>query len=179
MRLLKQQCPVLMLFLNWATYIGGVIFWVFQKDYVAALAWLALVPLGWWAYIRVFPAISRYIGYGSINDRPAVKLDRAAVKVVHYTAQGCPFCPVVKRRLLALQEQMAFDLEEVDVTLRPDLLIAKGIRAVPVVEVGGQRLIGHATSEQLAALIRSGMSKHKTNAIALRDTKIERISMPL
>jgi glutaredoxin len=179
MKLLKQQCPVPMLFLNWAAYIGGVIFWVLQKDYAAALAWLALIPLGWWAYIRVFPAISRYVGYGSIEDRPAIEVSRAAVKVVHYTAQGCPFCPVVKRRLLALQEKMAFDLEEVDVTLRPALLIAKGIRAVPVVEVGEQRLIGHATSEQLAALIRNGPSKQKTNGIARQDAKMERISIPL
>ncbi len=166
MRLLKQQCPVLMLFLGWAAYVVGVMFWFLQKDYFAALAWLVLVPLGWWAYIRVFPAISRYVGYGSIDDRPANEVDRAAAKVIHYTAQGCPFCPVVKRRLLALQEKMAFDLEEVDVTLRPDLLIAKGIRAVPVVEVGEQRLIGHATSEQLAALIRKGAGEQIKNRVA-------------
>lgn len=59
-----------------------------------------------------------------------------------YTAVGCPFCPLVKQRLLALQVQMGFELEEVDVTLKPDLLIAKGIRAVPVVEVGEQRVVG-------------------------------------
>jgi hypothetical protein len=77
-----------MLFLSWAAYAVGVIFWVLQKDYVAALAWLALVPLGWWAYIRVFPAISRYVGYGGIEDRPAVEVNLAAVKVVYYTAPG-------------------------------------------------------------------------------------------
>jgi hypothetical protein len=35
---------------------------------------------------------------------------------------------------------------------RPVILVAKGIRAVPVVEVGGRRLDGNATSEQLAGL---------------------------
>jgi hypothetical protein len=45
-------------------------------------------------------------------------------------------------------EKMSFNLQEVDVTLRPVFLVAKGIRAVPVVEVGGRRLDGNATSEQ-------------------------------
>lgn len=38
------------------------------------------------------------------------------------------------------------------------MLIAKGIHAVPVVEVREQRLVGHATSEQLATLIRGSPS---------------------
>jgi hypothetical protein len=54
---------------------------------------------------------------------------------------------------MALREQMEFSLEEVDVTLKPGVLIAKGIRAVPVVEAGDHRLAGNATSEQLAELI--------------------------
>jgi hypothetical protein len=48
---------------------------------------------------------------------------------------------------------MNFSLEEVDITLRPGILVAKGIRAVPVVEVGDRRLDGNATSAQLADLI--------------------------
>jgi glutaredoxin len=74
-----------------------------------------------------------------------------------YTALGCPFCPVVKQRLIALSDQMSFPLKEIDVTLKPSLLAAKGIRAVPVVEAGERQLVGNATSEQLAALI-SGIS---------------------
>mgnify|MGYP005848395887 CR=1 FL=1 len=70
-----------------------------------------------------------------------------------YTALGCPFCPVVKRRLLALQSQLGFELTELDVTARPGLVTAKGIMSVPVVEVGETRLVGNATSEQLARLI--------------------------
>jgi glutaredoxin len=158
MKLLKQQCPMLMLYLSWAIYAGGLIFYALQKEFVPALVWLVVLPLAWWAYIRVFPALSRFLGYGKVDDKPAKSVERAPIKVAYYTAQGCPFCPIVKRRLLALQEKMAFDLEEVDVTLRPDLLIAKGIRSVPVVEAGNQKLTGNATSEQLAALIRSGVS---------------------
>ena len=47
---------------------------------------------------------------------------------------------------------MGFKLETVHVTYRPELL-GKGIRAVPVVEVDGRRLVGNATTDQLAALI--------------------------
>ena len=54
---------------------------------------------------------------------------------------------------------MGFELTETDVTLRPDLLIAKGIRALPVVEVGDARWVGNATSQQLAAFITSHSSE--------------------
>ena len=70
-----------------------------------------------------------------------------------YTGLGCPFCPIVKTRLQELQTRMGFSLTDVDVTLKPNLLISKGIRALPVVEVGDTRIVGNATSEQLAALI--------------------------
>ena len=50
---------------------------------------------------------------------------------------------------------MGFKLKEIDVTLKPDLLISKGIKALPVIEVGKNKLTGNATSEQLALLISS------------------------
>jgi hypothetical protein len=36
--------------------------------------------------------------------------------------------------------------------------MAKGIRSVPVVEVGDHRLVGNSTTEQLAALIARGQA---------------------
>jgi glutaredoxin len=149
----KQQCYLAMIYLNWIVLAGGLGFFIFKGFYVLALAWLALLPLAMWAYIRVFPSLSQFMGYGRVDDQPAQRLGRVPTKVTLYTALGCPFCPVVKRRLMALREQMEFSLEEVDVTLDPGLLIAKGIRAVPVVEAGDRRLAGNATSEQLAELI--------------------------
>jgi len=149
----KQQCYLAMIYLNWIVLAGVLGFFIFKGFYVLALAWLALVPLAMWAYIRVFPSLSQFMGYGRVDDQPAQRLGRVPTKVTLYTALGCPFCPVVKRRLMALREQMEFSLEEVDVTLDPGLLIAKGIRAVPVVEAGDRRLAGNATSEQLAELI--------------------------
>jgi CBS domain-containing protein len=48
---------------------------------------------------------------------------------------------------------MDFTLEKIDVTLKPQVLISKGISAVPVVEVLNGLLVGNATTEQLAELI--------------------------
>ena len=70
-----------------------------------------------------------------------------------YSFFSCPFCPIVLARLRALQEQMGFALKVIDVILKPQTLLAKGIKSVPVVEVGDHRLVGNSTTEQLAALI--------------------------
>jgi hypothetical protein len=37
---------------------------------------------------------------------------------------------------------------------------SKGIRSVPVVEVGGSRLVGNATTEQLAEMIAGATASH-------------------
>jgi len=144
------------IYLSWAILVAGLVFFALKGDYAFVGLWLVVAPLALWAYIRFFPAISLYIGYGRVDDQSPQAVSQVHAKVTLYTALGCPFCPMVKRRLLALQTEMGFNLEEVDVTLKPDLLIAKGIHAVPVIEVGEQRLVGHATSEQLANLIRNG-----------------------
>ena len=100
------------------------------------------------------------MGYGKVDDKPAHDAERpelqhnsTAVRVTLYTALGCPFCPIVEKRLQALQKSMNFEIEKTDVTLRPGLLASKGIRAVPVIEVGERRIQGNATSEKLASLI--------------------------
>jgi predicted DsbA family dithiol-disulfide isomerase len=95
------------------------------------------------------------MGYGSVADQAAKDVGSSSAKVVLYTGIGCPFCPLVKRRLSELQLKMGFELKEIDITFKPDLLISKGIRALPVVEVGKVQWIGNATSEQLADFIRS------------------------
>jgi predicted DsbA family dithiol-disulfide isomerase len=93
------------------------------------------------------------MGYGSVQDQPATKVARTSVRVVLYTGVGCPFCPIVERRLKELQSKMDFDLGQVDITLKPGLLISRGIRALPVVEIGEARRVGNGTSEQLAQFI--------------------------
>ncbi len=150
---MPQRCPMAFIYLSWALLIGGLAFFLLTGRYGFAVAWVVAVPLAGWAYVRTFPRTSRFLGYGRVDDRPAERVAPTRAAVTFYAALGCPFCPVVKRRLQALRERMGFELREIDVTLRPDLLKAKGIRSVPVVEVDGRQKVGHATTEELAALI--------------------------
>jgi glutaredoxin len=80
----------------------------------------------------------------------------APVAVNFYSFFSCPFCPIVLARLQALQQESSFTLKKFDLTLDPRMLLAKGIRSVPVVEVGDHRLVGNSTTEQLAGLIALG-----------------------
>lgn len=150
--LLKQECPLAFVVLAWSMYIAGAGLLLILRQWLLAAAWIVVAPTTMWAYIRCFPAIAPWMGYGRVDDVPAVATLSAAT-VTLYTALGCPFCPIVQRRLRELQTTMRFDLREVDVTTRPDILTRKGIWSVPVVEVGERRLVGHATTERLAHFI--------------------------
>lgn len=150
---MKQQCYLAAIYLNWIIFAAGTIFLLVDHRYLLALAWIVAVPLAMWGYVRVFPSLSQAMGYGRVDDAPSRVTGQARTEVRLYTALGCPFCPIVKQRLSALAAKMGFTLTEVDVTLKPGLLVARGIRAVPVVEVDERRLAGNATSEQLAELI--------------------------
>lgn len=153
-QLLPQRCPIAFLYVTWLLYLAGLIFFPVVGDYIAAVAWLVALPAALWAYVRLFPHICEYLGYGRVDDVAPASVERRPVRVTVYTSLGCPFCPIVESRLKALQQDMGFELEQVDVTLRPYTVTAKNIRSVPVVEVGNRRLVGHATTRELAALIR-------------------------
>jgi glutaredoxin len=106
------------------------------------------------AYVRWFPRISRWVGYGSVADEPVEAMPaHSASQVMLYTANVCPFCPLVRDRLQRLQQQIGFELHEVDVTFRPGLVQSKGFRAVPVVEIDSPQVVGNVTSAELAALL--------------------------
>jgi glutaredoxin len=75
--------------------------------------------------------------------------------VTLYTASVCPFCPIIRRRLAELQRQHAFEVREIDITFRPEIVRAKGLRSVPVLEANGRLLVGNATSAQIAEFLRS------------------------
>jgi len=138
---------------SWIILLAGFIFWIYERNIVQAFVWVGFVSLFLWLYVRYFPKVSTLMGYGSVADVPAKDIQRSATKVVLYTGVGCPFCPLVRQRLKELQSKIGFELAELDVTLRPQLAIAKGIRALPMVEVGGAQWIGNATSQQLADFI--------------------------
>jgi len=152
---MKQQCHIFFVYGSWLTLLGGFIVYLIHGNILQAILWVFFIALFLWLYVRNFPSISRFMGYGSVDDQPAKNTQPLNTKVFIYTGLGCPFCPLVKTRLNGLQSKMGFDLKEIDITFKPDILIAKGIRALPVVEVGEARWVGNGTSEQLAAFITS------------------------
>jgi glutaredoxin len=162
MQFKQQQCNVVGLALGLIAYPAGLGYFVYQHQWVVALLWMVGLPGLRWALYHFFPGISRFLGYGRIADTfsstPPLPADpqAAPVAVNFYRFFSCPFCPIVLARLQALQTQMGFTLKMIDVTLKPQTLMTKGIRSVPVVEVGDRRLVGNATTAQLAALIALG-----------------------
>ena len=149
----KQQCTVVGLILSWVAYPGAAGWLAYAHGWAVAGVWLVMVPIIRWMLFRHFASVSRFLGYGRITDAAPASVPHAAVLVRFYSFFSCPFCPIVLQRLLALQKEMGFTLEQVDVTRQPQLLVSKGILAVPVVEAGERRLVGNATTEQLAELI--------------------------
>jgi glutaredoxin len=150
---MKQQCNIAFIYGSWFILLCGLVFYLIQGNVLQAVLWVFFIALFLWLYVRYFPSISRFMGYGSVADQQATNVQPSHVKVIFHTGLGCPFCPLVKRRLHELQSRMGFELSEIDITLKPDVLIAKGIRALPVVEVAEARWVGNATSEQLATFI--------------------------
>jgi glutaredoxin len=142
----------------WLTWLGLPLLALvvgLRVGIVAGLCVLAAGVVGQVLYVRWFPRLSRVMGYGSLEDSPAPALPAGSSlpSVTFYTASVCPFCPIVRRRLAELQRKVAFTVQEVDVTFRPELVRAKGLRSVPVLEAGGEYLVGNVTSAQIAALL--------------------------
>jgi Glutaredoxin-like domain (DUF836) len=152
---MKQQCHISFVYGSWLILVCGFTFYIIQGRYLQAGFWVFFTALFLWLYVRYFPKLSRYMGYGSVADQPAKNTQPINTKVFLYTGIGCPFCPLVKKRLVELSVKMGFELIEIDVTFKPDILKAKGIRALPVIEVAKALWVGNATSEQLATFIRS------------------------
>lgn len=153
----EQACTVRSLYFSGAVgavgYIVGLAYFAYRTQWTALLLCLILLPSVKWAYVRFFPRISKWKGYGRVEDRLPQSVNKAPVEVTYYSLLGCPFCPIIGQRLKALQKKMGFALTRIDLTLNPQMAASKGIRSVPVVEVGKDRLIGNATTEQLAELI--------------------------
>ena len=59
---MKQQCYLAAIYLNWLVLVSGVGYLLFTHHYGFAIAWLIALPLGMWAYFRVFPSISQAMG---------------------------------------------------------------------------------------------------------------------
>jgi glutaredoxin len=158
-QLKEQQCSVAGLALSWIGYAAGFGYFSLQRQWISAALWVIGVPTLRWVLFHFFPHVSRFLGYGRIIDKQAPVAPAhpqgsgASVNVTFYSFFSCPFCPIVLARLRILEKQMGFTLTMIDVTLKPQTLIRKGIRSVPVVEVGTHRLVGNSTTEQLARMI--------------------------
>jgi glutaredoxin len=154
---MKQQCTLTSLYyavLGFSIlYAGGAGYLGFTHNWPALLGWLILLPCARWAGLRLSPYTSKLRGQELVEDKLPAAVNKAHVEVTLYTHNGCPFCPIVKRRLEALQKEMDFSLTKIDLSFTPQLAASKGIRSVPVVEVGKERLFGNVTTEQLAQLI--------------------------
>jgi glutaredoxin len=152
---MEQRCHLAAVWLTWLGVPLLAVLVGFRIGPVAALAVLAAGLVAQVLYLCWFPHISRWIGYGSVADVPAsgISIATPLPRVTLYKASVCPFCPIVQRRLEDLQAQYPFEVDEVDVTFRPDIVRAKGLRSVPVLECDGRTLVGNATSAQIAELL--------------------------
>lgn len=152
---MEQRCHLSMVWLTWLglPLLGTVV--GVRLGAAAGVAVLAIGVVGQLLYVRWFPRLSRSLGYGAVTDVPSAVVPTGGVlpNVTLYTANVCPFCPIVRRRLAELQQRAAFDVREIDVTFRPDVVRTKGLRSVPVLEANGQFLVGNATSAQIAAFL--------------------------
>jgi glutaredoxin len=154
---MEQRCHLSMVWLTWLglpllAFVVGL-----RVGLVGGVAVLAVGIAAQVLYLRWFPYMSRWMGYGSVQDSPALPVPPAAKlpRVTLYTANVCPFCPIIRRRLAELQRQSPFELTEIDVTFRPDVIRAKGLRSVPVLEASGRLLVGNATSAQIAEFLKA------------------------
>jgi glutaredoxin len=152
---MKQQCYLANV---WVTWLGLPFLAIAMGIYVGWWAGVFVLICGVFAqiaYIRIFPSISRLLGYGSVEDeRAGVRAEgKRPSEVTLYTANVCPFCPIVKQRLSELQKQMNFTMKEVDITFRPEIIKSKGLRSVPVIEAEGRYWVGNATSAQLVTFL--------------------------
>jgi glutaredoxin len=162
---MKQRCYLAMVWLTWlgVPLLALVVGWRISATsglgvgVAAGLIVLLVGIAGQVLYIRWFPFLSGSMGYGSVADTPADPAPTTiqVPRVTLFTANVCPFCPIIKQRLADLQRQSPFELEEIDVTFRPEVIRAKGLRSVPVLEANGRQLVGNATSKQIAEFLRT------------------------
>ena len=153
---MNEACTTRRLYFTWIgnaiVYVALLGYFAYREKWSAFVIWLLFLPCFRLAYLRLFPRLSLWRLGGSGDKFPA-SMGKAHVEVTYYHMLGCPYCPIVVQRLDALQKEMDFTLKKIDLTLKPQVAASKGIRSVPVVEVGANRLVGNVTTEQLAQLI--------------------------
>lgn len=165
---MEQRCHLGMVWLTWLGLPSLAAVVGYRTGVVAGLFVLAVGVVAQVLYVRWFPHISSLVGYGSVKDTPAPEGAPATPlpRVTLYTANVCPFCPIVRQRLAALQRRAPLEIEEVDVTFRPEIARAKRLRSVPVLEADGRLLVGNATSLQILEFLRAAGGQNADDAPA-------------
>src|SRR3990172_11123005 len=137
---MKQECNLVMVWLTWLGLPALAIGMGVKQGWWASVFILIVGVFGQVFYIKLFPRISKWLGYGSVEDVAILPTQKTKISstVTLYTANVCPFCPIVKQRLIALQSNLEFKLHEVDITFRPNPIKEKGFRSVPVIEMDGK-----------------------------------------
>jgi len=155
---MKQECRLASVWTIWAAIPATALVVGITSGWWLALLIVGVGVLSEVGYVRVFPHISGLLGYGSVQDSksPVPAIAVSPPRLILYTARGCPFCPIVRRRLEQLRQDLhsRFELEEHDITFRPQLLFDKGIRSVPAIEADGRFLVGNVTSDQVVAFLK-------------------------
>ncbi|MCI0691070.1 glutaredoxin family protein [candidate division KSB1 bacterium] len=152
---MKQQCYLANVWLTWVGVPVVAILIGLKTNWLGGFVVMAVGIVAQIVYVSWFPRLSRWVGYGSVADQPVRKTEAtfASLTVTLYTASVCPLCPLVRKRLLDLKAGLGFQLREFDVTFRLDLILSKGLKAVPVVEANGRYKTGNATSGELLAFL--------------------------
>jgi predicted DCC family thiol-disulfide oxidoreductase YuxK len=152
---MKQRCHLGMVWLTWTGLPALAILVWLRAGWFAALFVLAVGIVAQVLYLRWFPGMSRWMGYGSVADAPAdpETMSDHLPRATLYTANVCPFCPIMKQRLAELRRHGRLEFQEIDVTFRPDIIRAKGLRSVPVLEADGRLLVGNATTAEIVAFL--------------------------
>src|SRR5574341_1675057 len=171
MNAMKQQCYLANVWLTWVGVPVVAILTGLKTNWLGGFVVMAVGMVALIAYVYWFPRLSRWVGYGSVADQPAKKTETtfAALTVTIYTASVCPFCPLVRKRLLDLKAELGFHLREIDVTFRLDLILSKGLKAVPVVEANGRYRTGNATSAELLAFLNEAQNLQAREVGLARD----------
>jgi glutaredoxin len=77
-------------------------------------------------------------------------------RVVLYGKPGCHLCEEARATVVAVREEHPFELEEVDVSIDPELHRVYGER-IPVLTVDGDELFEfHVDADELARRLQSG-----------------------
>jgi len=63
-----QGCTTINMILNLIVFAGGTLFLLLWRGPLVAIAYAAAYLLYISAYTRVFPKISKYLGYGELKD---------------------------------------------------------------------------------------------------------------